>query len=54
MTVFLLDVRHGPLFSEIRNQYFSEGYPASVQITVAGFAHPDIMLEIQAIAVVDS
>ena len=51
MTVFILDVRHGPKFGEIRAQYFTGGYPASAQITVAGFAHPDMMLEIQAVAV---
>jgi 2-iminobutanoate/2-iminopropanoate deaminase len=52
MTVFILDVRHGPAFVEIRKQHFPEGFPASAQITVAGFAHPDIMLEIQAVAAV--
>jgi enamine deaminase RidA (YjgF/YER057c/UK114 family) len=51
-TVFILDVRHGPQFGDIRKQYFAKGYPASAQITVAGFAHPDIMVEVQAIAVV--
>ena len=51
MTVFILDVRHGPKFGEIRSGYFSGGYPASAQITVAGFAHPDMMIEIQAVAV---
>ena len=51
-TVFILDVRHGPQFGDIRKQYFGKGYPASAQITVAGFAHPDIMVEVQAVAVV--
>jgi 2-iminobutanoate/2-iminopropanoate deaminase len=52
MTVFILDVRHGDRFVELRKQYFADGYPASALITVAGFANPDMMLEIQAIAVV--
>ena len=52
MTVFTLEVRYGDLFTELRRQYFSDGYPGSALITVAGFAHPDMMLEIQAIAVV--
>ena len=52
MTVFTLEVRHGDLFTELRQKYFSGGYPGSALITVAGFAHPDMMIEIQAIAVV--
>jgi enamine deaminase RidA (YjgF/YER057c/UK114 family) len=52
MTVFIRDVRHGDRFVELRKQYFPEGFPASALITVAGFAHPDMMVEIQAIAVV--
>ncbi len=52
MTVFILDVRHGDRFVELRQQYFTDGYPGSALITVAGFANPDMMLEIQAIAVV--
>lgn len=52
MTVFILDVRHGDRFVELRKQYFPEGFPASALITVAGFAHPDMMIEIQAVAVV--
>lgn len=52
MTVFLLDVRHGDRFVEIRKEYFPEGnFPGSALITVAGFGHPDMMVEIQGIAV---
>ena len=55
MTVYLLDVRHGDRFVEIRREYFSEGnFPGSALLTVAGFGHPDMMVEIQAIAVIDS
>jgi enamine deaminase RidA (YjgF/YER057c/UK114 family) len=52
MTVFTLEVRYGDRFTELRQQYFSGGYPGSALITVSGFAHPDMMLEIQAIAVI--
>lgn len=52
MTVFISDVRHGDRFVELRKQYFPAGFPASALITVAGFAHPDMMVEIQAVAVV--
>jgi len=55
MTVYLLDVRHGDRFVEIRREYFPEGnFPGSALLTVAGFGHPDMMVEIQAIAVIDS
>ena len=52
MTVFINDVRLGDRFVEIRKEYFPGGFPASALITVAGFDHPDMMVEIQAIAVV--
>ena len=52
MTVFILDVRHGEQFVKIRKAYFPDGFPGSALITVAGFAKPEMMVEIQAIAVV--
>ncbi|MFQ5913393.1 MAG: RidA family protein [Nitrospinota bacterium] len=52
MTVFIVDVRTGDRFVKIRKEYFPEGKPASALITVAGLAHPDLLIEIQAIAVI--
>ena len=52
MTVFTLDARHGDRFTEIRKEYFADGFPASALITVAGFAQPEMMVEIQGVAVV--
>ena len=52
MTVFILDARHGDRFVDVRKEYFSDGFPASALIAVAGFARPEMMVEIQAIAVV--
>ncbi len=52
MTVFILDVRHGDQFTAIRKEYFPENDPASALITVRGFARPEMMVEIQAIAVI--
>jgi enamine deaminase RidA (YjgF/YER057c/UK114 family) len=55
MTVFILDVRLGTRFTEIRREIFPDGkYPASALITVAGFARPGIVIEIQGIAVLDA
>jgi enamine deaminase RidA (YjgF/YER057c/UK114 family) len=52
MTVFINDVRHGDEFVKIRSQYFKEGFPGSALITVAGFAVPELMVEVQAVAVI--
>jgi len=52
-TVFTLGVRYGEeIIPEIRRQYFPDAFPAAALITVSGFARPDMMIEIQAIAVV--
>ncbi len=53
MTVFIIDTRYGDRFTEIRGEYFPDGFPASALITVKGFAQPEMMVEIQGIAVVD-
>lgn len=53
MTVFIIDTRYGDRFVELRKEYFPGGaYPASALITVAGFAQPDMLVEIQAVAVI--
>ena len=52
MTVFIIDSRHGTQFTEIRREIFKEKFPASALITCAGFARTDMMVEIQAIAVI--
>jgi enamine deaminase RidA (YjgF/YER057c/UK114 family) len=51
MTVFIIDARYGDRFIEMRKAYFPEGFPASALITVAGFARPSMMVEIQCVAV---
>ena len=53
MTVFISDSRHGTQFTEIRKEYFPDGFPASALITCAGFAVPEMMVEIQGIAVIN-
>ena len=52
MTVFIIDSRYGHQFTKIRSEYFPDGFPASAMITCAGFARPEMMVEIQGIAVV--
>jgi len=51
MTVFILDVRHGNRFTAIRKEFFPSDAPASALITVKGLARPEMMVEIQAAAI---
>jgi len=53
MTVFLTDARHTTRMTELRTEIFGKDFPASAAITVAGFADPAMMIEIQGIAVTD-
>jgi 2-iminobutanoate/2-iminopropanoate deaminase len=52
MTVFLIDARLTTRMTELRVQIFGKDFPASAAITVAGFALPEMMIEIQCVAVV--
>jgi enamine deaminase RidA (YjgF/YER057c/UK114 family) len=52
MTVYVLDVRYGDRFVQLRREIFKKDFPCSALITVAGFANPDIMVEIVPVAVI--
>jgi 2-iminobutanoate/2-iminopropanoate deaminase len=51
MTVFILDSRHTTRMTEIRTEVFGKDFASSAAITVAGFADPNMMIEIQGVAV---
>jgi len=53
MTVFLIDARYTSFMTEPRTEIFGRDFPASAAITVAGFADPSMMIEIQGIAVAE-
>jgi enamine deaminase RidA (YjgF/YER057c/UK114 family) len=53
MTVFITDARFGPRFLEIRRETLGDNFPASALITVAGLARPDLLVEIQSVAMTD-
>jgi enamine deaminase RidA (YjgF/YER057c/UK114 family) len=53
MTVFLIDARFTTRMTELRTEIFGKDFPASAAITVAGFALPEIMIEIQGIAIAE-
>src|SRR5882724_1375407 len=51
MTVFLIDARYTTRMTELRTELFGKDFPASAAITVQGFALPEMMIEVQGIAV---
>src|SRR4030095_170387 len=54
MTVFVTDMANGTRFTQLRKEFFKEDrYPASALIGIKELARPEMMIEIQAIAVVD-
>jgi 2-iminobutanoate/2-iminopropanoate deaminase len=54
MTVFITDPRYGDEFVAIRQQYFTRGFPGSALISVHSLARPEMLVEVQAIAVLDA
>lgn len=51
MTVYMLDVRKGREFTEIRREMFGGDFPASTVVGVAQLMPPDAVVEVQAMAV---
>ena len=51
MTVFITDARLGDRFVELRKEIFGDDFPASALITVAGLARPEMLVEVQGVAV---
>ena len=54
MTVFLSDARYTTRMTELRGELFEKDFPASAAITAQGFAQPEVMIEVQGIAVTGS
>jgi enamine deaminase RidA (YjgF/YER057c/UK114 family) len=53
MTVFITDARLGDRFVQLRKEIFGDNFPASALITVAGLARPEMLVEVQGVAVAD-
>jgi 2-iminobutanoate/2-iminopropanoate deaminase len=54
MTVFVTDMANGTRFTQLRKEFFQEDrYPASALIGIKELARAEMMIEIQAIAVVN-
>jgi len=52
MTVFITDARLGDRFTQLRKGIFGDKFPASAVITVAGLARPELLVEVQGVAVI--
>ena len=50
--VYIKDMTGFKDIHDIRREYFGPNPPASTMVAVAGFTHPDMLIEINAIAVV--
>ncbi len=54
MTVFITNMANGTRFTQLRKEFFQEGrYPASALIGIKELARPEMLVEIQAVAVIN-
>jgi enamine deaminase RidA (YjgF/YER057c/UK114 family) len=53
MTVFVVDMANGTRFTQLRREILGEDFPASALIGVKALARPEMMVEIQTIAVIN-
>jgi 2-iminobutanoate/2-iminopropanoate deaminase len=53
MTTFIVDMRYGPELARLRREILGRDFPADALIGVSQLFDPALMLEIQAIAVLD-
>jgi reactive intermediate/imine deaminase len=53
ITVFMTDVSELPAFRSVRDQYIKGAPPASTLVQVVRLARPDLLIEVEAIAVID-
>jgi enamine deaminase RidA (YjgF/YER057c/UK114 family) len=52
MTVMIRNQSDGDEFVKIRGEFFKSKFPASMLITAKDFANPDLLVEIQSVAVI--
>ena len=53
MTVYIIDMQNGTPFTQIRKEFFKEGFPCSALIGISSLARPEMMVEVHAVAVLD-
>ena len=52
--VYVKDMGGFDIIHRVRREYFPDPPPASTMVAVSGFTHPDYLIEMSAIAVLDS
>lgn len=52
ITNYVIDVTEYPKIAPVREEYLKEPYPASSMVEVSGLMYPELLIEIEAIAVV--
>ncbi len=53
VTIYMTDIRLFPKIIDLRGQYFKAPYPADTIVEVKSLALPELMIEIDAMAMVD-
>ena len=53
MTVFIKDMQYGTHFTQLRKEFFTQGFPCSALIGIDSLARAEMMVEVQAVAVTD-
>lgn len=53
VTIYLTDMSNFPKMVELRGKYFSSPWPADTIVEVNSLALPDLMIEIEAVALVE-
>jgi enamine deaminase RidA (YjgF/YER057c/UK114 family) len=52
ITNYVTDVTENPKIGPVRAEYLREPYPASTMVEVKGLMYPELMIEIEAVAIV--
>lgn len=52
INTYVTDARYRPEFRAIREEFFGAKGPASTMVEVSALAHPDYLIEVEAIAVI--
>jgi enamine deaminase RidA (YjgF/YER057c/UK114 family) len=52
MTIFTTDARYHPAVNETRREFLGSNFPTSTMVQVVALARPELLIEINAIAVV--
>lgn len=52
INTYVTDVRYRPEFRAVREEFFGRKGPASTMVEVSALAHPDYLIEVEAIAII--